>query len=449
MKKFNRHNVCCGLFFALYGSMGASFANTQVESKPNIPNVVEEQNWGLGVVYRTASIPFDTGDGDQTVSTVVPMMFFENEHLFIDGMEAGAYLYDIDKLELNALMRLRFVDIPASAQNAIGGDSVDFGGQLRYNLTEAWHFDAELMTDSNFRFHSNFSLSGDYEVGDWELSPSLTLRYKDADFNSEYFAFNESTGELIGAGIDVNIGVSARYHVYSNLYLLGAASVTHLDDNAYSSSLIVDRNQAEFYLGFGFFNDRSKGLKPELSTKRYLRVAHGWATPSNIGDIMKFNSEKDPYNNQMTSFFYGHPLTDEIFGLPLDIYFTPGIAHHWSSNVQSASTEYIAAIKAYYTFDWPAKWRFGVAEGLSYVDSITHIEQKEMDEKGYKASNLLNYLDFSFDVNVGDLIQKKDLDNLWFGYSLHHRSAIFESASQFGRIKGGSNYNTIYLQYDF
>ncbi|GAL03682.1 hypothetical protein JCM19237_6576 [Photobacterium aphoticum] len=159
--------------------------------------------------------------------------------------------------------------------------------------------------------------------------------------------------------------------------------------------------------------------------------------------------EDDPYNNQLTSVFYGHPLTDELFGIPLDIYLTPGFVWHWESEVQSSIQEYVIAIKAYYTFEWPVKWRFGVAEGLSYVSGITHIEQAEMDEKGYEPSQLLNYLDFSVDVNVGDLINQKSLDNLWVGYSLHHRSAIFESASQFGRIKGGSNYNTFYIQYDF
>lgn len=64
-------------------------------------------------------------------------------------------------------------------------------------------------------------------------------------------------------------------------------------------------------------------------------------------------------------------------------------------------------------------------------------------------SNLMNYLDISFDFNIGDMVGKPEWDHLWVGYGLHHRSSIFEKASQFGRIKGGSNYNTIYLQYDF
>lgn len=412
---------------------------------------VSEQEWGIAAVYRMASIPFDTQSDDQTVSTFVPLMYFDNDYFFVNGLEGGAYLYasDDERYQLNGLMRLRFVDIPASAQNAIQGDTFDFGAQLRYRLNDEWHLDGELMSDSDTRFHANFTASGHYELGDWELEPHVTLRYKGADFNSEYYAFSSLTNENIGAGVDANLGVSARYHVYSNLYLLGATSVTRLDDNAYHASAINDRYQGEIYLGFGFFNDKSKTAKSELTNKRYFRVAHGWATPSNIGDIMKFNSEKDPYNNQLTSLFYGHPLTDEIFGIPLDIYFTPGIVHHWSSPVQSSATEYVAAIKAYYTFNWPTKWRFGFAEGISYIDSLTYIENEEMKSKGYTPSNYLNYLDFSFDVNVGDLFNSRDFDKVWVGYSLHHRSAIFEKASQYGRIKGGSNYNTIYLQIDF
>lgn len=409
---------------------------------------IEEQEWGIAAMYRTASIPYDTSGGDQTVSSFVPMLFFKNDYVFIDGTEMGAYLLESEdeKWQLNAISRMRFIDIPASEQNAIEGDTADFGAQLTYQLDEQWRLETELMTDDSYRFHGNFRAKGYYEVGDWEFTPSATLRYKSADFNTEYY---EVDGKSIGAGADFNVGIEAKYHVVSNLYLLGSTSVTRLDDNAYQSSIVEDRYQGEFYVGFGFFNDKEKAPKPRLSNPAYLRVAHGWATPSNIGDIMKFNAEKDEFNNQLTSFFYGHPLTDEIFGFPLDIYLTPGIVHHWSSEVQSSSTEYVVAIKAYYTFNWPTQWRFGVAEGMSYIDSITYIEATEMERKGYTASHLLNYLDFSFDVNVGDLFGKSDFNNLWFGYSLHHRSAIFENASQFGRIKGGSNYNTIYFQYEF
>ena len=331
-----------------------------------------EQEWGIAAMYRTASIPFYTANDDSTVSTFVPMMFFENEHLYIDGIEGGVFLFDESdsNWRTSAIMRLRFVDIPKSIQNAFEGDRVDFGGQIRYNFDENWRAEFEVMTDDEFQFHSNYRIAANYELGDWELEPSFTIRYKDADFNSTYYSFDEVTGEKIGAGIDANLGIKARYHVISNLYLLGETSITRLDSEAYNSQIVEDRYQGEVFVGFGFFNDKGKDRKSDLRNRPYLRIAHGWATPSNMGDIFKFNAEKDEYNNQLTSFFYGHPLTDELFGLPLDIYLTPGLVHHWSSDVQSSSTEYVMAIKAYYTFNWPTKWRFGVAEGML---SLIHI----------------------------------------------------------------------------
>ena len=108
--------------------------------------------------------------------------------------------------------------------------------------------------------------------------------------------------------------------------------------------------------------------------------------------------------------------------------------------------EYALGIKADYTITWPVRWRIGVAEGLSYSSQISYVERTELEAKGYRPSKLLNYLDFTVDINVGDIFSAKSLRNTYFGYSIHHRSGIFETGSQFGRIKGGSNYTTLYLQ---
>ena len=410
-----------------------------------------ENTWGIAALSRTATIPFDTVNDDSTVSTFVPMMFFENEYVYLNGIEGGVFLYGNKQSDwlVSALMRLRFVDIPMSVQNAYEGDRVDAGLQWQYRLNNHWRTDLEIMSDDEGQHHSNFRLATYYELGALEVESDLTFRYKTADFNSEYYSFKDVTGESIGAGTDTRLGVKGRYHVTSNLYLLGGASVTRLDNEAFNSSVVKDRYQSEVYLGFGFFNDKNQPDKKQLNSDQYLRIAHGWATPSNIGDIFKLNSQKDKYNHQLSSLFYGYPLTESLFGFPLELFVTPGIAHHWSSSQQSSSTELVMAIKAYYTFDWPTQWRFGFAEGLSYIDNITYIEGIEMDEKGYTPSKLLNYLDFSLDVNVGDLFNNKGWKNIWLGYSLHHRSAIFEKASQFGRTKGGSNYNTVYIQFEF
>lgn len=406
-----------------------------------------EQTWGIGVLFRNAEIPFAT-EADN-VTSFVPMMFYQGETFFIRGTEGGAHLYQESDWQINAVARMRFFDIPAEFQNQVQGDTVDLGIQWRKTFNQSNSFDVELFSDFEGNPYGNVSSSWYFQHNSWEFMPKISARYKSASFNSRYFSLEELTEQHIGAGIELNANIETRYHVNSNFYLLGSFGATVLDNNAYHADIVEQRWQSELYLGFAFFNDISKTKKTALNNHGYLRIAHGWATPSNIGDILAGDSVKDEYNNQLTSVFYGLPLTDELFSLPLDIYLTTGFVWHQSSSVQDSEQEYVLAIKAYYTVPWPVRWRLGFAEGLSYVSDVTYIERIEMEEKGYRPSELMNYLDFSVDINLGDIFKVKALKETWLGYSIHHRSSIFESASQFGRIKGGSNYNTVYLQFDF
>ena len=409
--------------------------------------VFQEQTWGLGVLFRNAEIPFDT-EADN-VTSFVPMMFYQGETFFIRGTEGGAHIYQNQDWQFNAMARMRFFDIPAEYQNEVQGDTIDLGFQARKSFSENSFFDVELFSDLEGNPYANLSQSWYFQHDSWEFMPKVSARYKSASFNSHYYALAEKTEQKIGAGIEVNAGVETRYHVASNFYLLASVNATMLDKNAYNSTAVNQRWQSEAYLGFAFFNDISKPQKSELTNHGYLRLAHGWATPSNMGDILRGDSVKDEYNNQLSSIFYGLPLTDNLFSLPLDIYLTPGFVWHWNSAVQDSEQEYVLAIKAYYTIKWPVRWRIGLAEGLSYVSDVTYIEAIEMEEKGYRPSELMNYIDISFDINLGDVFNVKALNETWLGYSMHHRSSIFEKASQFGRIKGGSNYNTVYIQFDF
>lgn len=417
-------------------------------SESNIKKqIFEEKTWGIGVLVRNAEIPFNT-EADN-VTSFIPMMFYQGETFFIRGIEGGAHLYQQSDWQFNAIARMRFFDIPAEFQNQVQGDTIDFGLQWRKTTGKNSFLDIELFSDLEGNPYGNVSKSWYFQRGSWELIPKLSARYKSASFNSHYFSLEEISDQIIGAGIELNANIEARYHVASNFYLLGSIGATALDSNAYNADIVEQRWQSEVYLGFAFFNDITKDKKTKLDNHGYLRVAHGWATPSNIGDIIAGDTVKDEYNNQLTSIFYGLPLTDELFSLPLNMYLTTGFVWHWNSEVQSSEQEYVLAIKAYYTIYWPVRWRIGLAEGLSYVSDVTYIERVEMEEKGYRPSELMNYIDFTLDINLGDVFNVNALKETWLGYSIHHRSSIFESASQFGRIKGGSNYNTVYLQFDF
>jgi outer membrane protein len=453
---------------------------------------IPEKDWGIAAGFRIARIPYPTDE--QQVADFIPLMFYDGDIFFIRGLTGGAKLYNKDEWQFSLIGRYRYFDIPADYQNLVRGNSLDAGGEVKYRFTDDLEANFEIMTDTDSRYYSALNTRYHWDSGSWDIFPYATLRYKSADFNNHYYGLDgftdprnpeTSVENKIGSAFDLTVGSEIRYHVTSNFYLLGRAQLTTLDSKTRDSTTIENGTHGEIYLGIAFFNDKTKKKSPSLKAKRYIRLAHGWATPSNIGDILKLNSVEDEQNNQLTSIFYGHPVADSLFGVEsLDIYITTGYVYHHASDPYDQTiapnsginttelaglgnnpcdgvnpctitydlqptNEYVLALKLYWNLNWPFHWRLGAAEGLSYIETVSNIEQREMDRKGYRSSNLMNYLDFTADFSLGDAFNARSIDDLYFGIGIHHRSSIFETSSSFGRIKGGSNYNSLYLQYHF
>lgn len=399
--------------------------------------------WGIAVGVRTASIPY-TGSPEETVSDFVPKMYYEGDYIFLRGEYGGVRFFEGEDYSLSVLGRYRYFDIPAQYQREFKGTNIDMGLQFEYRFQPNFPLQLELLSDVDGNSYGNVNLRYEIDYKDFDIDLNSTFRYKSGEFNNLYYGLGQDD---IGSDLDVKVGAEVRYHVFSNLYLLGEVNLNTLGNKTYQSDITDSRYEMEYYLGFGFFNNKKKQEYLTLPENHYVRLAYGWATPSNLGDIINGDGKKDEYNNRLTSVFYGIPLTENLFDLPIDLYLTPGFVYHFDSEVQKPITEYVVAIKAYYNFKWPVHWRFGFAEGLSYASDVTYIEKN--DDPDNPGSKILNYLDFSLDVNLGDLTDVNALNQVWLGYSIHHRSAIFESSSMFGRSKGGSNYNTVYLQWHF
>lgn len=406
----------------------------------------KEQKWGIGFGVRVASTPFK-GD-DSSLHDLIPLLYYEDDYLYLDGLEGGLKLLNADQWQLRLLARWRFFDVPDDDyDHLIDTDVLDWGLQLRYQPHDTpLYFAADIMADERQRLSSNWRAGMVMQTGPFIVDPYVNLRLKDWRFNDYYYGLGVDD---IGSGLDVSIGVEARYPLAEDVFLLASLEATWLDGNARGSMFVEDDFQENIFVGVSYQNGSTTICKSALDAKPFVRMAHGWATPSDLADIIAFNRERDKENNQLTSIFYGHPLADDLFGLPIQSYLTPGAVWHWHSDVQNSGQEYVLAFKHFYTFDWPVTWRIGVGEGLSYAANISYIEQTEMDDKDIEASKWLLYLDFSLDLELGDLTGLTSLDDMWLGYSIHHRSGIFGSSSMFGNIKGGSNYNTVYLQYHF
>ena len=62
---------------------------------------------------------------------------------------------------------------------------------------------------------------------------------------------------------------------------------------------------------------------------------------------------------------------------------------------------------------------------------------------------LLQVLDPTIDMSLGDLIAVRSLRNTFFGAGVSHRSGIFGSSQLLGNVNGGSNYIYGYLETSF
>jgi len=406
-----------------------------------------EQTWGVAIGVRTTANIFDTGDN--SVNSLVPLLFYQGKRFYLDGLEGGLHLYSNNSWQASLFGRLRFFDIPEQYLNEYQGNTVDAGARLRYMIDNDTHLDFEVLSDQFANSHANIRIAHRFEQNDFEFTPYFNLRFTSSGFNDRYYSLVWLGNESIDGGVDYQAGARVKYHLVSNLYLLGALGFRWLDNSVRDADAVKRSWEAEAFAGFGLFNEDHKQRQQDIGLKPYLRLSHGWATSSSLGDVLIGDINSRDNHNQMTSLFYGYPLTDTLFGLPIDIYITPGFAFHYSSQDQNGAQEYVVAIKAYYTIKLPIRLRFGAAEGFSYISEVTSLERRNTASEGYEPSKLLNYLDLSLDINVGDIFRFDQLEDLWIGAALHHRSAIFESAQQFSGIAGGSNYPSLYLQYHF
>ncbi len=458
------------MVFTAYAFAGDETTNASVDKNDKKSSPIfekswphEEPEWGIAIGQRSASIPF-SDEKDKKVGDFITKYYYEGEYVFLRGDHGGVHFYKQPKYNFSAIGNIRFLDIPKNMQNEFHGSKIDIGLQMEYFFQPNFPIQYEYLVDLKGNNYGNINLRYAFDYYDFDFKLFSTLRLKSANFNNLYYGldgfpksknadgtwnWNDLHNNEIGSDYDISVGIDSRYHVWSNLYLLAEAKVTRLGADTYHNSAIDSPAQGEYYLGFGFFKDKKRHAELTLPDNQYIRWAYGFGTPSNLGDVLIGKSKKDPYNNQMTSFFYGYPLTESLLGSDIELFLTPGFVWHFKSDNQNQLEEYVMAMKAYYTIKWPLRWRFGFGEGLSYSTEINGLERADILSKYEKASKLLNYLDFSLDVNLGDITTVKQLDTLWLGYSIHHRSAIFEESSLFGRIKGGSNYNSVYLQWHF
>lgn len=177
-----------------------------------------------------------------------------------------------------------------------------------------------------------------------------------------------------------------------------------------------------------------------------FRVAYGKATLSDFSEIIVGNWQGHPKDLRVLALDGGYLLKQNLYNKPIDAYIRGSLSHFNEDHMQKDVYEAAVYLKLFYNF-LDKRFRFGFGEGVSYTTDVLYTEWLEATQEHDNNSKFLNYIDLSLDFNVGKLFKAKSADNIYVGWALKHRSGIFGLINNVRR--GGSNYNTFYIETHF
>ncbi|MFA7280293.1 MAG: MipA/OmpV family protein [Sterolibacterium sp.] len=419
---------------------------------------------GLGAMLRSEQSPYK---GAGVSNDLVPIYLYEGERVFLHDTRIGIKLVDElrePRHNFNLFLEYRFEGFPYDRTPAslagmrIRRASTDLG--LGYRYRSDWgNLDAEILHDANNVNRGSELRLGynvDWQSGRWHLRPSLIFARRNARLNDYYYGVDPVEATALrpeyspGAGTDLKLGLYGYYELLNRWRLLGGIGVNLLDVRVRHSPIVRDAVQPSLMLGAAYdFGSHKSYAEPGLPL--HVKLLYGRSTDCNLLPIMtlRCGSTRTEDNTRIAAIELGRPLVERVNNWPLDFVGYLGLLHHDENQLQSDAWQINAYIKAYYYgFPWGehVRTRLGMGAGFSLAQRVPYVEERDQARRGRNTTKLLNYLDPSIDVSLGDLIGARSMKETYFGIGASHRSGIFGASRMFGNINGGSNYIYTYIE---
>lgn len=180
-----------------------------------------------------------------------------------------------------------------------------------------------------------------------------------------------------------------------------------------------------------------------------FRVAAGASSASDFDQLYRFTGlNTHPAGTNVYGVSGGYRLVEDMFDWPLDIYANGSLNYFDENGYQDNFLEGDLYIKLYVKLNfWSNQLRVGIAEGVSYAGKVPWVEHLEAVVENDNESNFLNYMEITVDFDMGKLIRVKELEQVYLGYLIKHRSGAHGTYG--GVYDGGSNYNCVYIEKNF
>ncbi len=419
---------------------------------------------GLGLVTRIEASPYrDAG----TRYDLLPLYLYEGERLFLHANRGGVKLLDSTEQRLDLFVEQRLEGypadrLPASLQGmALRDSGIDLGVAYRYR--QPWGtVQAELVQDigstskgSEFRLGYTY----DWRSGPWLLRPSITVGVRSARLNNYYYGV--SPGEAMagrpayapGAGVNTSVGLYGSYDLTERWRLLAGVSATMLPKRVADSPIVGKRVLPAVYIGAAYDFGGHKREWAENTSPTYFKLMYGKSTEDGCHLLKILTAQclstAKVNGTSITALQIGKPFIQNVNGWPLDFIGYVGLTQHNERGLQANGAQLDLFMKAVYSgFPWShrVKTRLGLGVGVSMAQRVPYIEAASAAAAGKTGSKVLNYLDPSIDVSLGDLIGYRPLKDTFIGFGVSHRSGIFGASRLLGNVNGGSNYIYTYVE---
>ncbi|HZX28098.1 MAG TPA: MipA/OmpV family protein [Telluria sp.] len=416
---------------------------------------------GLGALQRVAYTPYR---GAAAGLDLIPLYIYEGPKVYLHGTRVGWKLREKERYGLDVFVDYRYEGFPYEKTPAIlagmrkRDPAVDLGVSYRYRRPYG-NFDLEYLHDANHTHHGSearFEYSIDLDAGRWQFRPALSFARRSGPLNDYYYGVraDEATPTRpayhAAAGTDWSLNLYASYTLTERWRALGSIGFIHHSDQVRRSPIVEDKAEPSLQFGVAYdFGSHQPYSAPNEPLR--LRLFAGRATECNFLPAVTFRcgSTRSQDDTRLWGFDLSRPLVEDVHGWPLDFTAAVGLLAHDERGVQPDGVQLNAQIKAlYYGFPWSrrVKTRLGFGAGFSLAQRVPLTEERDQSRRGRATSRLLNYLDPTIDVSVGDLLGVPRWHDNYLGIGISHRSGIFGTSQLLGNINGGSNYFYAYVE---
>ena len=446
--------------FVAHSSAQASGINEPPTDVLSAPGSV-----GLGAITQIEASAYK---GAATRGDLLPLYLYEGDRLFLHSGRAGVKLLDNAEHRLDLFLDKRLEGFQANkmpfsaAGMAMRSSSTDAG--LAYSYRQSWGtLQAELLLDAANTTHGSEARLGytyEWRAGPWTVRPGVSLSMRDAKLNNYYYgvlpgeAAATRAAYAPGAGVNASAGLQGTYALTQRWQLLGGVSATVLSGGIKNSPIVQKRVLPAIYVGAAYdLSSQPKRAAAEASSPSWFKLLYGQATEDgcHLAKILTARCLSTASKNatSIAGLQVGKTLVQGFNDWPVDVVAYAGLLQHNDRGLQPNGMQLDLLVKGFYTgFPWNdrLKTRLGLGAGVSLAQRAPYAEAPNVATGPKPASRILQNLDPTIDVSLGDLLGYRPLKETYFGFGVSHRSGIFGTSRLLGNVNGGSNFIYTYVE---